>query len=189
MDPDDALLQLYKLEYEKAAERYENIYRSIWTIFSYLTAVTAGLLAFGSDRINSDALICVAAIPLLFWFWTTYLPLDRYGHQALESLREIERILNARFHSQLNHFTAFAHSRGIFASMKSAPKGKRLRELRDQFRRARFSICFIFLLLHILVIYEGYEFRKSGSRLFVEKPGVEAPAGTPHNVTIVGSSK
>jgi hypothetical protein len=52
MNADDRVMRLYTLEYEKAAERYENIYRSIWTIFSYLTAVAAGFLAFGSERIE-----------------------------------------------------------------------------------------------------------------------------------------
>lgn len=104
MDADEAALQLYKLEYEKAAERYDNIYRSNWTIFSYLTAVTAGFLAFGSDRIEPHALICMAAIPLLFWFWTTYLPLDRYGNATLNRLCELEELMNERFRTKLGHF-------------------------------------------------------------------------------------
>lgn len=109
MDADEAVLQLYKIEYEKAAERYDNIYRSIWTIFSYLTAVTAGLLAFGSERIEPHALICMAGIPLLFWFWTTYLPLDRYGNATLNRLSEIEDILNKGFKTKLEHFAGAKH--------------------------------------------------------------------------------
>jgi hypothetical protein len=57
MDADDRAVQLYTLEYQKAADRYENIYRSMWTIFSYLTAIAAGLLAFGSDTIEPYALV------------------------------------------------------------------------------------------------------------------------------------
>jgi hypothetical protein len=44
-DHDERAAQLYTLEYQKAAERYENVYRSIWTIVSYVAAVAAGLLA------------------------------------------------------------------------------------------------------------------------------------------------
>ena len=33
-DPAKSAIELYKLEYEKAADRYQEIYRSMWTIFS-----------------------------------------------------------------------------------------------------------------------------------------------------------
>src|SRR5689334_18941179 len=36
----DADLELLKTGYQKAADRYDNIYRSIWTIFSYMSAVS-----------------------------------------------------------------------------------------------------------------------------------------------------
>ena len=108
MDADETHLKLYTLEYQKAAERYENIYRSMWTIFYYLTAVAAGILAFGSERIEPHALLCFAAAPLLFWFWTTYLPLDRYGNGTANRLRELESLLNARFQTELKHFTILA---------------------------------------------------------------------------------
>lgn len=121
MDPDERDMRLYTLEYQKAAERYDNIYRSIWTIFSYLTAVAAGVLAFGSDRIEPHALICIAAIPLLFWFWTTYLPLDRYGNQVVNRLRELECLLKNRFGTELKHFHGPAHGlslcRGILRAV------------------------------------------------------------------------
>ena len=109
MDLNEAALQLYKLEYEKSAERYDNIYRSMWTIFSYLTAVAAGFLAFGPERIERHALICIAAIPLLFWFWTTYMPLDRYGNEVIKRLGKIECILDRDFKVDLNHFKPQAH--------------------------------------------------------------------------------
>ncbi len=120
MDADDSTLQLYKLEYEKGAERYDNIYRSMWTIFSYSTAVAAGLLTFGSDGIEPHGLICIAAIPLLFWFWTTYLPLDRYGNEVVNRLGEIEGLLNNRFGTNLGHFTGPAHPLSLWRAMVRA---------------------------------------------------------------------
>ena len=140
MDADGPPLELYKLEYEKAAERYENIYRSMWTIFSYLTAVTAGLLAFGSERIEWHGLICIAAIPLLFWFWTTYLPLDRYGNRAVKRLRKLERLLNQRYGTQLAHFTGFAHDLSLVKGLKRALKARKCRKLWRQVNRARSAI-------------------------------------------------
>jgi hypothetical protein len=120
MEADETHLQLYTLEYQKAAERYDNIYRSIWTIFSYLTAVAAGFLAFGSDRIEPHALICFAATPLLFWFWTTYMPLDRYGNQVVNRLRELESLLNNRFGTDLKHFHGPAHGLSLCGGMVRA---------------------------------------------------------------------
>src|SRR2546425_8100500 len=122
MGADDHAPQLYTLEYQKAAERYENIYRSIWTIFSYLTAVAAGILTFGSDRIERHALICLAAIPLLFWFWTTYLPLDRYGNGTAKRLRDLESLLNKRFQTELNHFSDFWHPLSVICGIVKAIK-------------------------------------------------------------------
>jgi hypothetical protein len=120
MDQDERRFQLYRLEYEKAAERYENVYRSMWTIFSYLTAIAAGLLAFGAERIEPHALICLAALPLVFWFWTTYLPLDRYGNGAVARLAELEGLLNERFGAELSHFRGFAHPLSVFAGLVRA---------------------------------------------------------------------
>jgi hypothetical protein len=41
----DTSFELLKLEYEKAAERYENVYRAMWQNFSYLSLISAGTLA------------------------------------------------------------------------------------------------------------------------------------------------
>jgi hypothetical protein len=120
MDADDRVMQLYKVEYEKAAERYDNIYRSIWTIFSYMTAVAAGLLAFGSDKIEWRPLVCLAATPLLFWFWTTYMPLDRYGNQVVNRLRELECLLREDFGADLKHFHGPAHGLSLCGGMVRA---------------------------------------------------------------------
>lgn len=143
-----------------------------------LTAVAAGLLAFGSNRIEPHALIWIAAIPLLFWFWTTYLPLDRYGNSAVNRLGEIECLLNDRFHTHMKHFTSFAHA-------LSLRKGV----VRETIKRARFAIFVFFIALHLVVCYEAYVFHKSGQPLFREKPAAATPVGPAQNVTITGSSK
>lgn len=197
MDADDRAVQLYTLEYQKAAERYENIYRSIWTIFSYLTAVAAGILAFGSDRFEPHALICIAAIPLLFWFLTTYLPLDRYGNGTAKRLRDLESLLNERFQTELKHFSGFWHPLSVIAGIvrafikpyqhlprpEQAGIGHRifatLRALWDQVHRARFAIGLFFIILHVLFFYEWNVFRNSGQPLFREKPAVATPVGRP----------
>jgi hypothetical protein len=213
MDDDERAMQLYTLEYQKAAERYENIYRSIWTIFSYLAVLAAGFLTFGASRIDKHASIFIAMSPLLFWFWTTYLPLDRYGNRALGRLAELEPFLNSRFKTALKHFTQAAHPplslvagivRAVFnpdpyspnplqpgwpriftklwAHWERAPKSchrafATLRALWHQFRRARFANWVLFIGLHLLVVYEGYAFYKSGQPLFLAKPAGATAVG------------
>jgi len=190
-------LQLYSLEYQKAAERYENIYKSIWTIFSYLAAIAAGLLTFGSDRIEPHALASIAATPLLFWFWTTYLPLDRYGNDTvLRRLHDLEELLNGKFHVSLRHFSGFAHSLsvigGIAASLRklttaAGSKHARKQQTREalvmlwgQIHRARFAIIGFFIALHLLFFYEARTFWKlhaSGQSFFLERTVSSPPRG------------
>lgn len=209
MDPDDRALQLYKLEYEKAAERYENIYRSMWTIFSYLTAVAAGILTFGGGRIERYALICMAAGPLLFWFWTTYLPLDRYGNATVNRLCEIEHLLNARFDTHLSHFTDFARPLSVVAGIvrafinpyyrlpcqPSQPQQPGITQrvcatlgaLWRQIHRARFAICLFFIVLHVFWFCEAkaaWKLHESGQPLFRGKPAATAPVGPTRDVTL-----
>ncbi len=194
VDRDALEVQLYSLEYQKAAERYENIYKSIWTIFSYLAAIAAGLLTFGSDRIEPHALASIAAIPLLFWFWTTYLPLDRYGNNTvLRRLHELEELLNKRFDVKLSHFSGFAHSLSVIGGIWTAlrqlagatgPKqahggriGEAFRAVWGQMHRARFAIIAFFIALHLLFIYEAKTFWKlhaSGQSFFLER-SISAP--------------
>ena len=156
-DPSDIALELSKLEYEKAADRYHNIYQSIWTIFSYMSAVSAALLAFGAERIEPRALAWVAPVPLIFWFWTTYLPLDRYGNRTLQRLRTIESRFNAVCpNARVGHFTGFARDHhsiliSLSRTIRKRPKGCS-REVRKQFTRARFAIWVSFLLLHVAAI-------------------------------------
>ena len=46
------LLDWYKSEYKLAYGRYENIYRSVWTIISFLGALAGAVFAFGAARIG-----------------------------------------------------------------------------------------------------------------------------------------
>jgi len=186
VDADERAVQLYTLEYQKAAERYDNIYRSIWTIFSYMTAVAAGFLAFGKDKIDPDVLICIAAGPLLFWFWTTYLPLDRYGNEVIRRLGEIELILNRDFQVQLKHFGPY-HDKplGVFEGLWTASG---LKKKLGQLKRARFAICVVFILLNVLFICEATGLRHYGQRFFSAKPPVTTAVGQVHNATGGGGS-
>jgi hypothetical protein len=158
MDPEDRVVDLYKLEYERAAERYNNIYQSMWTIFSYLTAIAAGILTFGvKTGIESHELRAIALAPLLFWFWTTYLPLDRYGNEAWNCLGRIERTLNRDFGTTLDHFSRGADEDQEYRVLKPlflALKAGNWEAVWGQLHRARFAICTIFIILHVIFAYQ-----------------------------------
>ena len=130
MAKEDDAFDAYKLVYQTAASRYDNIYRSVWTIFSYMTVVAAAILSFGGQRFYGEPLTLLGSLPLIFWFWTTFLPLNRYGDQTLKNLVQIEERINTHAGVTVDHFTSFQTNRtgGI---------------------RARHAIYFFFVVLHI----------------------------------------
>ncbi len=92
---------LFKLEYEQAAQRFENIYGAIWQIFQYMALLSAGILTFGSktSMFSSEVVIFFALSPLAFWFLATYIPMDHYGQNTRKHLQTIESQINGKFGS------------------------------------------------------------------------------------------
>ncbi|HKM65647.1 MAG TPA: hypothetical protein VJX70_00665 [Candidatus Acidoferrum sp.] len=105
--PPNPAIEAYKLEYQLAASRYENIYKALWQIFSYLSAVTGALLTFGGDHFQSNFLWVLASLPLLFWYLSTYSPMNHYGDLCLTRLAGIEDDINALSDSKLKHYKDF----------------------------------------------------------------------------------
>ncbi len=89
--------EAFKLEYEKAAERYENVYKAVWQNFYYMAFFAGGLFAFSPAALPITLRGGIGLIPLVFWFWATFLPLDHYGRQTRLRLGIIEEILNRWF--------------------------------------------------------------------------------------------
>src|SRR5215475_11510324 len=86
----DLKFELYKLEYERGAIRYEDVYKAVWQIFSYMTAVSGAFLAFGGNRFQQNLFWALVLAPLVYWFFCTYLPLNGYGDKISKRLGEIE---------------------------------------------------------------------------------------------------
>ncbi len=166
-DPQQAALELLKVEYEKAADRYNNIYQSIWTIFSYMSAVSAAFLAFGAERITPWALGFFAPLPLLFWFWSTYMPLDKYGNKTLVVLKRVEKRANADFGASLGHFSAFAKGNyGLWSDFECRRRNAGFRKaVQKVASRARFAIVVSFLLLHLFFVWAVYNWWQAGFAL------------------------
>lgn len=108
---------MYKMEYEKAAQRYNDLYNAAWTNFSYMALVAGGLLTFGGARFVAPLTVVLACLPLLFWWLASFEPLNRYGDKVQAELEGIEKALTALCISQdfpkdaqkgLTHFSNFA---------------------------------------------------------------------------------
>jgi hypothetical protein len=87
-------IDLYKMEYEKCAKRYEDLYTAAWTNFYYMALIAGAILTFGSDRLPIVLSAFVACLPLLFWWLASFEKLDRYGDGVLQRLVWLEKILN-----------------------------------------------------------------------------------------------
>jgi hypothetical protein len=108
--------ELKKLEYDKAADRYDNIYRAAWQNFSYLAVLSGGILAFGAKDLYWATAYCLALTPLAFWYIATFLPLDHYGDKTRNRLSLIEDEINQIYFPKptdpkLRHFTSFRVSK------------------------------------------------------------------------------
>ncbi len=111
-----AWFDLLKLEYEKAADRYDNIYRAIWQNFSYMAVLAGGILTFGSKDLDRVFVYFLALTPLTFWFVATFLPMDHYGDETRKRLSSIEDQINLIYFPkktdpQLKHFKLFKASK------------------------------------------------------------------------------
>lgn len=91
---DEHALDLYKMEYERCAQRYDDLYQAAWTNFSYIALIAGAILTFGNDSFMTELSIFVATLPLLFWWIATFEPLNRYGDQVQARAAVIENLLN-----------------------------------------------------------------------------------------------
>ena len=117
MKPDER--ELYDVEYKGCAERYERIYQATWTQFNYFLVAAGVLLGFGKDSVGIYMAGILACLALLFWFWATFEPLNRYGDQVAGRAAALERIYNQEVFGLsddehvrgLRHFSSFERRR------------------------------------------------------------------------------
>jgi len=87
-------IELYKAEHDECVRRYEDIYKAIWTQFNYFIVVAGAALGFGKEAVGVPLAGLVACLALIFWYWATFEPLNRYGDQVARRAAILERILN-----------------------------------------------------------------------------------------------
>jgi hypothetical protein len=99
--PHEEALEIYKMEYERCTQRYNDLYNAAWTNFSYMALVAGGILSFGGSRFVTPLTAFLACLPLLFWWLATFEPLNRYGDLVEKQILKIEKALNALSISRL----------------------------------------------------------------------------------------
>ena len=90
-------LDLLKLEYGRAADRYENIYKAIWQNFQYVVVAAAAVASLGFGKAKVVYVLFAALTPIVFWLLATFVPLNHYGEQARTRLKQLEAAFNARY--------------------------------------------------------------------------------------------
>jgi len=103
-------IDLYKLEYKQAGERYENIYKAIWQNLSYIAILSSAVFAFG-ESLPIRAQVALPLAALNFWYFGIFVPLNRYGDEVLRRLEEIEGHLHELTGAEMGHYTKFASGR------------------------------------------------------------------------------
>jgi hypothetical protein len=163
----EAFLEFYKLEYERAAIRYNDIYQIGWTIFNYSALVAGGILTFGFNIIEEPNLPgLLACVPLFFWYMTTFIPMNRYGDQVGLRLAQIESEVKERFpHVDLKHFIDFqSRAKKTFSEMLTRPSVR--------------AIVFIFFsLLFLASISFVVNITSYASESLLKTSDIKSPAG------------
>jgi hypothetical protein len=107
----------YLTEYEQCMDSYRHTYTTIWQAGSIFTAVSAALIAFASKSTDGAVpwwIQLLAPIPVLFWWWGIYWPMNRYGEWRSSRLKTIEKLLSnggAASDLKMEHFLHFDHAR------------------------------------------------------------------------------
>lgn len=142
-------LEAYKLEYEKCAQRYDDVFTAAWTNFSYMAIVAGAILTFGGDRFLPELSALLACFPLLFWWLASFEPLNRYGDKVIDRLSWIELILTDIY--ALDNLTQA--QRNDLASHKGL---RHFREFKDREGESRpIPKCKVFRWIIAVVIFVG----------------------------------
>lgn len=108
----DVALKLYQMEYEQCLSAYQDLYNSVWRIFSYMSALAAALVVFAREFLTPSGTVLVATVPLVLWIFCIYLPMDRYGILRSKRLAEIEEKLSGKYEVELKPFRRIEEARG-----------------------------------------------------------------------------
>jgi hypothetical protein len=111
----DREAELLQHAYTRCTTRYNEIYTSVWTIFSFLAAGAGILVGFSKDSDRPWLSVVAAAFVILAWYVVLFCPLNRYGNQVAAEAARLEDEINTRFFAGTRAFQMFSN----FAQRKS----------------------------------------------------------------------
>lgn len=107
----------YLVEYEQCMNSYRHTYTTIWQAGAIFAAISAAIIAFTAKSGGGTIpwwIQLLAPIPVLFWWWGIYRPMNRYGEWRSARLKSIENILSqggAALDLDMEHFRRFDRGR------------------------------------------------------------------------------
>lgn len=163
-----ARIDFYKMEYEKGVQRHDDIYKSLWTNFSYMAVLAGGILTFGGDRLSPYLLGFLACGPLIFWYLATYIPLNAYGDQDARRLEEIEKIINKEYfgiedNTQMEPPRLGLHNFSDFSQRKPKPL------LRVRWVIHPFGVILILVVIYLFFMFI-HQVTRTSDPVFYRKP-------------------
>jgi len=177
---EETIIKLFELDYSTAVKRYDDNFKSLWTNFSYMAILAGGILTFGKEQLAIDLLIALASIPLIFWFWATFLPLNKYGDLIARRIAEIEKALTSLYFTKMpdleiphKEYNANKARQGLFLYTdfeqrhhKSKPLSiLGLREYLQDRVRVRTIVWLFSFLFHLMLIFAILSFSNLGWKI------------------------
>lgn len=153
----------YLVEYQQCMESYRHTYATIWQAGSIFAAASAALIAFSS---KSDGALpwwiqLLAPMPIIFWWWGIFWPMNRYGEWRSNRLKTIEGLLSeggAASDLHMEHFRHFDRARKGDAQEGESLKSRAFRIYKGRFKTLKFiraprvsEIVFLFGLAIVLL--------------------------------------
>lgn len=150
------------VEYEQCAESYRHIYQTIWQTAAFFAAISAAILAFGTNdgpavlisltgsRPTGEStrefwLTAIAPIPFFFWYFGIFLTMNHYGELRAMRLAKIEQTLNSGVPGlKMEHFLGYNTEREESEEKK---RGKWFP--RPRVRHVVTAFCLVVLLLDL----------------------------------------
>lgn len=127
MDKSKEILEYLKLEYQKSVEAYIDIYNSIWKIFSYLSALIAGLFVASTKMIppfTAYTFLFLGTSIIAFWYLGIYCPMNQYGEKRRKMLDDISK--------EIHNILAYSHTPSLcFANFKPIEDKPFFKALKD----------------------------------------------------------
>ena len=137
-------VKAYLVEYQQCMESYRHTYATIWQAGSVFAAASAALIAFSSKSTDGALpwwIQLLAPMPIIFWWWGIFWPMNRYGEWRSSRLKTLEGLLSeggAASDLHMEHYRHFDRARKGDAQEGESFKKRVFRFYEDRFKTLKF---------------------------------------------------